>query len=345
MKEPADVTCLLCLRFSARKDVFSFLDYSTTERAVQHTHQAPPLSAMADTTDTGLLRLPNELILDISDLLPTTGGLNALARTNHRTYALLNRYLYGRDAQGSNGNAIRWAAEKGLVRTAGLALEAGTDAEIALSKDLDLPRKETWWLPTIIRHDRTPRFTPLQLSIAYKHQAVAIFLIHHGANTKARLYHSEQNLSILHVASGLGLVGVMQALLDKGAKMQTRDKYDQTPLHHAVRPSLYGRAGGNAAAVALLMDKGASITTPNRDRRTPQILSSTTTGLISGFWRLDCCSLHLKPEPVLDYEIGELLRNKAVVLKMQKLDTERAKKMEKKAGKRESVRGRPQRKC
>ena len=318
--------------------------YSTIERAVQHEHEAPPLLVMADTTDTGLLRLPNELILDISDLIPTTGGLNALTRTNHRTYALLNPYLYGRDAREGKGYAIRWSTEKGLVRTAELALEAGTDVDVIPSKKTSLLCEEIRRLPEILRYDKTQHFTPLQLAIVYKNQGVAILLIHHGANIKARMYPREQQLSLLHVASGLGLVEVMQALLDRGIKVETLDRYGQTPLHHAVRPNVYAEASGSAAAVALLLDKGASITTLNRHWHTPLDVFSTAPALILHFPRFPCCSREPEPQPVCGYQIRELLRNKAVVLRVQKLDRERAKKLEEGAKRPESAQRRPQRK-
>lgn len=128
----------------------------------------------------------------------------------------------------------------------------------------------------------------------------------------------------LHMASALGLTDLMELLLERGASVQTQDAFGQTPLHHAVRPSLYGRDMGYAKPVALLLDRGASINTPNRDGRTPQDLFFSPPGLTYDHVRVQDSNRVYEPEPVLDHDIGELLRNKSLVFKVQKLDKERA---------------------
>lgn len=71
-----------------------------------HVTQQAESDEMADDKVTGLLALPNELLLDIVDLLykpgnlhtqsrrPKLDDLNALVPTNHELYSALNDVLY-----------------------------------------------------------------------------------------------------------------------------------------------------------------------------------------------------------------------------------------------------------
>ena len=54
----------------------------------------------------------------------------------------------------------------------------------------------------------------------------------------------------LHLAAYFGIKDVVKLLLDKGAKLETKDKDDRTPL-------LYAAANGHEAVVKLLREKGA----------------------------------------------------------------------------------------
>jgi len=63
---------------------------------------------------------------------------------------------------------------------------------------------------------------------------------------------SDAKESPIHVASALGHVKILDALLQAGAKVDTVDAYGAMPLHYAA-------AEGRSEAVALLLDRGADI--------------------------------------------------------------------------------------
>ena len=59
----------------------------------------------------------------------------------------------------------------------------------------------------------------------------------------------------------------MQLLLDKGADIESKDNYGQTPLSWAAER-------GHEAVVQLLLDKGADIESKDDDGRTPLSLAA-----------------------------------------------------------------------
>ncbi|WP_338406692.1 ankyrin repeat domain-containing protein [Wolbachia endosymbiont (group A) of Longitarsus flavicornis] len=68
----------------------------------------------------------------------------------------------------------------------------------------------------------------------------------------------------LHVA--IGEIDVINALLDKGAKVNAVNKLGDTPLHIAVKD-------GNVNLVKALLDKGANFLLKNKDGKTPKDLA------------------------------------------------------------------------
>lgn len=217
-----------------------------------------------------LLSLPNELLLDIADVLDSSADLNAPIQANKSTHSVLNGTLYCRDAKGDKAVALFMAAEFGLLKTAQLSLEQGADVSISRtfpSYHFDKVR--------LLRAGDEITVSSLLVALACKQESLAVFLISRGANTEVRL-RSNQGLSTLHIASGLGLTTIMQILLDKGGRVDSRDDAGATSLHHAVVPALHGKCFGKPKAVALLLQHGASITAVDQEGTTPEGLISST---------------------------------------------------------------------
>ncbi|QOJ78899.1 ankyrin repeat domain-containing protein [Infirmifilum lucidum] len=63
-------------------------------------------------------------------------------------------------------------------------------------------------------------------------------------------------------AAARGDYGKVKELLDRGADVNTRDKYGWTPLHYAAD-------GGHLEVARLLLDRGADVNTRDNDGRTP----------------------------------------------------------------------------
>jgi hypothetical protein len=79
--------------------------------------------------------------------------------------------------------------------------------------------------------------------------------------------------TVLHLASAYGLTSVVQLLLEKGAKLEARDKQGQTPLHYAVKANKYrSRWYGNIETALCLSEKGARYNTRDRSGRSPKDL-------------------------------------------------------------------------
>lgn len=219
---------------------------------------------MAEPPTISLLDLPNELLLDTADLLHADRDLSAFARTSRRTYAALIFTLYARDAKSGEGAALHWAATHGFTKVAERSLAQGADVDTIQTR-----RWDTY--PLIMRSwsQGSIKVTPLQAAIGHQHEAVAVLLLQRGANVKARIEPAQSGFTVLHVASGLGLVSIMKMLLDKGLRIGTRDKVGQTPLHHAVQSDRRARSFSRTDAVSLLLQQGASVLARDDSGQTP----------------------------------------------------------------------------
>ncbi|KAK2757936.1 hypothetical protein FQN54_004342 [Arachnomyces sp. PD_36] len=82
-----------------------------------------------------LLRLPTELLLLLATFLEKERDLNSLSRTSRRLYALLNTYLYRRNAQNSKGSALLWAARYGNEATARMSIQEGALTQAVKAMD------------------------------------------------------------------------------------------------------------------------------------------------------------------------------------------------------------------
>jgi ankyrin repeat protein len=75
-----------------------------------------------------LLSVPTELLITISEALPSIRDLSALARTSSLFYSLVNPRLYTRDAAKAH-IALSWAATHDIKPTAQKSISAGADVQ------------------------------------------------------------------------------------------------------------------------------------------------------------------------------------------------------------------------
>ncbi|WEW59774.1 hypothetical protein PRK78_005254 [Emydomyces testavorans] len=83
----------------------------------------------ASTSQTNLLSLPNELLIQVAGLVERRMYLARLVRSCRRLYEALNWYLYHQDAQ-DGSSALSWAVRKSKEATALRALQAGADIKM-----------------------------------------------------------------------------------------------------------------------------------------------------------------------------------------------------------------------
>ena len=83
-----------------------------------------------------MLRLSNELLLSICELLEYCWDINAFAQTNCRLYGLLNHYLYRQNIRFFDASTLLWGARNGnesLVQVILDALDGESDESIMKS--------------------------------------------------------------------------------------------------------------------------------------------------------------------------------------------------------------------
>ena len=100
-------------------------------------------------------------------------------------------------------------------------------------------------------------------AVAKEMEEIAVFLVSKGANPNATVMEPTSGnapvvRTALGVASSVGSVSLVNALVEKGAKVNAVDEQGETPLHVAA-------SEGKANAVKVLLDKGAKIEAKDRD--------------------------------------------------------------------------------
>ncbi len=104
-------------------------------------------------------------------------------------------------------------------------------------------------------------FTPLQLACFFGHEALALWLMEHGADVNA-VAQNGQRIQPIHAAAANGNVRVIEALLQHGADVNARQQGDFTALHAAAMD-------GHEAMARLLLDHGADPSATDSRGRTP----------------------------------------------------------------------------
>ena len=215
-----------------------------------------------------LLRLPGELFLAIASHIDDFSTLNAFTRAATRLYHVLNGELYARDVRTGQGHALRWAAKKGLERTASISLAEGAGVDT-----INSARPFMIQLQYFPSRDSRAGLTPFQIAVTHRQERVARQLAEHGADIFRPYPKLSAKCTPLHVASALGLTATVRLLLENGAKLKARDCYGRTPLHYAVMPmDWHRRSQGNVEVVEYLIENGSPITIRDKDGRRPEDL-------------------------------------------------------------------------
>jgi ankyrin repeat protein len=91
--------------------------------------------------------------------------------------------------------------------------------------------------------------TPLHTALHGGHADIALLLLEHGADAKAK---DDEERTPLHLASQGGHVEVVRVLLEHGADMESRDVYSNSPLDRASRE-------GHVEVARVLLEHGADV--------------------------------------------------------------------------------------
>ncbi|PGH34576.1 hypothetical protein GX50_02559 [[Emmonsia] crescens] len=220
------------------------------------------------------LNIPSELILNIADEIPNIQDLNSLSQTCRDLYSLLNNYLYHRDAESGDLQALFWAAYKGLIPPARKALSHGADIHAKDTSPSSFPHH--FAQSHSRRWDSCPttlNFTPLHIATRYRHESMVRFLIQHGADIHAP-FPAHHDGYPLHVVSCNGPTGLVKLLLEKGAEVDVRNSKGWTPLYCAMRSlSISMPNERRAARIRLLLDYDADPDATDKAGKSPRQLA------------------------------------------------------------------------
>jgi hypothetical protein len=235
-----------------------------------------------------LLKLPNEILMQIVDYLQTQREINAVTHINRRFHSVFNDFLYRENIR-SGSSALFWAANRGQESTARTIVHLGADINMPLQEPVSHPGET-------IRYS-----TAIHIAAKKGHLAVVKVLVDAGANLEARdhrgwtplfvalasghekiartigwnlddaactcIVESADGLKPLHVAARLGLSKSVQYFVDRGTDVDTKDLRGKTALHHALLGSLRYRGNIDVPipskndlfkTVLLLLDLGAN---------------------------------------------------------------------------------------
>ena len=197
--------------------------------------------------------LPREILLDITDHLGDA-ATNALARTNHQVYSLLNPYLYRRDVIKPKSKSLTWAANipdlyddavtNALART---DLQGSNLPNQYLYRQLDLTRPQSRSLNWVIRNgvegtirlalDAGRYLNPIPESFNVALQLVVQKRCLHFVQMLLNVDGIDPNYgggAALISATKLCQSGIVRSLLAAdNINPNVRDQHHKTPLHSA----------------------------------------------------------------------------------------------------------------
>lgn len=222
---------------------------------IHHLHQHHhPTGIFPQTMSPGLLKLPYELLLQITEHDGfRIRDLSSLLRCNRVLADLLTPSLHkiaATQVLDDGRTVLLWSSEKGYARQVALLVEQGSDIE---AKDFSYK-------------------TPLIKATENGHLEVTRVLLEKGANTAANAGRYIDDGTALHVAAGAGQTEIIKLLLEYGANIEAKASRGARPLHWAVE-------GENEGAVGILLEKNADINAMrDYDQETPLKLTPENEG-------------------------------------------------------------------
>jgi ankyrin repeat protein len=225
-----------------------------------------------------LLKLPNELLLEVAPYLDRFGDLNALLRTCCRFYTLLHIPLYRRaiTADATILNAIaEWVLAKCPDASLVHLLDNGFSANFKFINGRDLLCALCWY-PRRRRSVQLARQllergadaeakhgeradTVLHTAVTNNCSEIVALLLEHGADANPA---NTNGTRPLHYAAIKGSCHIAKMLLAHNADVDVVDLTGRTPLHHAVEH-------GNWGIATLLQAYSADVNVDVWDGNTP----------------------------------------------------------------------------
>lgn len=202
-----------------------------------------------------LLSLPNEIIIEIGEMLDREADIYALVLVNKRFYHLFDDHLYRYNIKHRRCQALFWAAKQGRESTARKLLHLGADVNIntqqARSNETRIPAGLTPLhlaaskghlaiVKLLLQVGADPeatveeKWTPLFFALIARHGEVARHISRCTSNLQSCLVESTKRLTPLHLACHLGLWSCARYFLNEGADVDAIDANAMTPLHHAL---------------------------------------------------------------------------------------------------------------
>ncbi|KFY20486.1 hypothetical protein V491_03676, partial [Pseudogymnoascus sp. VKM F-3775] len=181
-------------------------------------------------------RVVTQLLDKIPDISLKTAGKVAIHTAASNGHAIVVKLLLDKGvdvmARDDDKTPLHYAAENGHKEVVQVLLDRRADINAAL--------KEGW-----------DHYTPLTMAIKNRREAVALQLLNRDASWSGHKIYSRY--TALHDAAMEGMEGVVQLILDKGEKVDTKGWEGWTPLHVAAER-------GHAGVVKVLLRHGADTT-------------------------------------------------------------------------------------
>ncbi|KAJ5387441.1 hypothetical protein N7509_009982 [Penicillium cosmopolitanum] len=210
-----------------------------------------------------LLNLPNELVIDIADLIEDEYSINALHQTCKRFHQLLNHSLYELNVRISHACALEWAAKNGYHESARKSLQAGAspnasvfeewlpmalacihghDAIVQLLIDygVDPSSTESWLREPAYEPQSDDEGCPLILAAGRDRESVVRLLISHGVDPDIRsIILDDIVLSGLGMAARNGHLSIVKLLVELGCDPYIKGWFGSSILADAAHGGHY----------------------------------------------------------------------------------------------------------